>query len=118
VTNEDILAKGSRLANQMAAALRDADIEVIGSSGGSLVDVKRGGTFATGNVTLSALGADKFVQKLTGSPVGSRDARDAVRSALFEKGIGGLVSRDPVTGDVGLAQPTEGVVEAIIEAVS
>jgi hypothetical protein len=117
MTSEDLATQGSRLANQTVTALRGAGVEVIGKTGGTLTDDKRGGTFATGNVTLSAAGAAVLVQKLTGAAIGDRDPGAAVRSALYEHHIGGLVSQGPDAGSVGLAQLTEGVVQAIIAAV-
>jgi hypothetical protein len=82
-----------------------------------LIDDKRGGTFATGNVTLSAAGAGVLVQKLTGAAIGDRAPGAAVRSALYKLHIGGVVSQAPDAGSVGLTQLTEGVVQALIAAV-
>jgi hypothetical protein len=115
--NEDVVRKGARLADEVASALRGADIEVIGKVGGTVIDDKRGGTFATGNVTLSAAGAEAFVQRLTGAAPVGQDVAASVRSALYERHIGGIVSRDSASGNVGLAQLTEGVADAIVSAV-
>ena len=88
-------------------------MEVVGRTGGSLIDDHRGGTFATASVTVSAAGADALVKNLTGRAIGVRDPNDAVRFALNAERIGGVVSRDPITGNIGLAQLTEGVVERL-----
>jgi hypothetical protein len=72
MTSGDLADQGTRLANQTATALADVGAEVIGKTGGTLIDDKRGGTFATGTVTLSAAGAAVLVKRLTGAAIGDR----------------------------------------------
>jgi hypothetical protein len=118
VTDDTVVEKGARLADRLARALQDAGIQVVSKAGGTVIDDKRGGTFAAGTVTLSPVGAEALVQKLTDKPIGDRDPGDAVRSALYARRIGGIVGRDPEKGNVGLASVTEGVVTALIEAIA
>jgi hypothetical protein len=118
MTDGAVYVTGARLAGLLARALQDADIEVISHMGGALTDARRRSTYSAGTVTLSAAGADALVRRLTGEAIGDRDSRHAVSTAMHTKRIGGTVTHDADTGDIGLASLTEGVVNDLIKAIA
>jgi hypothetical protein len=90
---------------------------VIGRTGGTPIDDMRGGNVRNRYRDIVCRRRSRPGQEAPGAAMGDRGPGDAVRFALCEHRIGGVVSQDPDNANVGLTQLTERVVQDLIAAV-
>lgn len=116
MTDEELLAKGRALASQVVHVLAEVGISVVGAQPGSLQDDRRGGHYATANITLVGESAVQLARRLTGDPSVDSPPAQAVRRAFHQRKIGGQVTADERSENVGVTQLTEGVLKALSDA--